>query len=177
MVSTERFNLYIFKNYHRSYYSFMLTTPLYYIIVWPPLKFKKRVFATPHHVHYYSESSLTFYTKLIKINYYWLTLSLLGFISVSFAGKGYRLNITSPSRGTTTFNFGHSHLYYVYFHQILPRKETKTRLIFFGLNNFILRESTSALLAAKPINIFTWRGLRYRRDSLRKKVGKVSLYF
>ena len=74
---------------------------------------------------------------------------------MSFAGKGYRLNISPSRRNTLTFSFGHSHLYYIYFLESAPRKESKTKIIFFGLNTFLLKNSTLNLFRSKPLNIFT----------------------
>lgn len=99
----------------------------------------------------------------------------LHFRKFSFTGKGYRL--ICSKRYTITFNFGFSHMYYIYNIQLKPYHTSKTRVLFIGLNYFILRALTSTFFYVKPVNIFTWRGLRPLKAPLRKKVGKVSLYF
>jgi hypothetical protein len=99
----------------------------------------------------------------------------LHFRKFSFTGKGYRL--ICSKRNTITFNFGFSHMFYVYNIQIKPYHLSKTKLLFIGLNYFIMQSQTTQFFYVKPLNIFTWRGLRPLKKALRKKVGKVSLYF
>lgn len=95
-------------------------------------------------------------------------------LSFSFTGKGYRL--VQNARNTLAFSFGFSHIYYLYNPETLLYFRTKTRGYFLGLTNFILNKSITQLYIAKPINIYTGRGVRARKQVIRKKVGKVSLY-
>jgi len=79
-------------------------------------------------------------------------------------------------RLTVTFNFGHSHIYYLYNYRTVPRLTSKTRGYFIGLNYFVLRQSLTTLRQAKPINLFTGRGVRLTKQLIFKKIGKVSMY-
>ena len=112
--------------------------------------------------------------ELKLVNHYTLSGIFLKYLALSFTGKGHRLVFND--RKVTTFNFGHSHLYYVYFFELKMLQVTKLKFLFLGLNAFILKNITVKLYHTKPINIFTWRGVRYRKQILRKKTGKVSLY-
>lgn len=95
-------------------------------------------------------------------------------LTLSFTGKGYKL--VKNQLDTLTFSFGHSHIYYIYSPSLLFRFRTKTRGYFLGLTRFTLRRSFIALFTAKPLNIFTHRGVRARKQCVFKKVGKLSLY-
>lgn len=99
---------------------------------------------------------------------------VLSFLRFSFSGKGYRVLLSTKL--ALTFSFGFSHLYYFYADNIKIVMSAKTKGYLLGLNSFILVNSLNRLVGIKPINIFTWRGLRARRSHLRKKSGKVSLY-
>ena len=99
---------------------------------------------------------------------------LIQSLPLSFTGKGYKL--VKNKLTTLTFSFGHSHRYFIYSPQLCFVFRTKTRGYFLGLTRFILARSFSALLSAKPINIFTGRGVRARKQLIFRKVGKLSLY-
>lgn len=117
----------------------------------------------------------TFFIKPLKKKTNHFMSIKLHFRKFSFTGKGYRL--ICSKRNTITFNFGFSHMFYVYNIEIKPYHLSKTKLLFIGLNYFIMRFLTTQFFYVKPLNIFTWRGLRPIKQALRKKVGKVSLYF
>jgi ribosomal protein L6P/L9E len=46
----------------------------------------------------------------------------------------------------------------------------------FGINKNDLQANAKALFKIKPINIFTSRGIRFSRQVVYKKTGKVSSY-
>lgn len=95
-------------------------------------------------------------------------------VSLSFTGKGYRL--VKNLKNTLAFSFGYSHAYYLYNPISEFRFRTKTRGFFLGLTKFAVFHSLKQLYLAKPINIYTGRGVRARRQLVKRKVGKVSLY-
>ena len=95
-------------------------------------------------------------------------------VTFSFTGKGHKL--VSNINTTLAFSFGHSHIYYLYNPEVMLKFRTKTRGFFLGLTLFTVREALFQLFAAKPINIFTGRGVRARRQLIFKKIGKLSLY-
>lgn len=101
-------------------------------------------------------------------------LFVLQALKFSFSGKGYKLIFNKNL--TVTFNFGHSHLYYLYNRKVIPQLVSKTRGYFVGLNSFLLKQTTLSLKYSKPINLFTGRGVRLTKQAIYKKVGKVSMY-
>lgn len=111
---------------------------------------------------------LRFYHRTLQL--FFLTQVL----TLSFTGKGYKL--VKNSLNTLTFSFGHSHIYYIYNPQLVFSFRTKTRGYFLGLTRFMLVRGFSGLFGAKPINIFTGRGVRARKQLIFRKVGKLSLY-
>lgn len=119
---------------------------------------------------YFPLSTPALYYKVLWLQSYFC----LQVLTLSFTGKGYKL--VKNRLDTLTFSFGHSHIYYIYSPSLLFRFRTKTRGYFLGLTRFALRQSFIALFAAKPLNIFTHRGVRARKQCVFKKVGKLSLY-
>lgn len=124
-------------------------------------------------------NSIFFCLPLSTSAIYFRTLALQSYftlqvLTLSFTGKGHKL--VKNRLDTLTFSFGHSHLYYVYSPSLTFRFRTKTRGFFLGLTRFTLRQSFISLFTAKPLNIFTHRGVRARKQIIFKKVGKLSLY-
>lgn len=115
-------------------------------------------------------STLAIYFRTANLQSYF-TLQVL---TLSFTGKGHKL--VKNQLDTLTFSFGHSHIYYVYSPSLVFRFRTKTRGYFLGLTRFTLRRSFLMLYSAKPLNIFTHRGVRARKQIIFKKIGKLSLY-
>ena len=105
--------------------------------------------------------------------YSFVKLYLLKTIRFSFSGKGYRIYF---DRRAFTFTFGHSHLFYVYFFNADFTLTAKTRGFISGLNAFNLKTLRTSLFLTKPLNIFTWRGVRFRGSWIAKKAGKISMY-
>jgi len=93
---------------------------------------------------------------------------------IKFKGKGYY--IYRNYRNTITPQFGHSHRYYLYAYFINVRFLTKTKVLMFGVNKKDLLELSLILKKFRPINIFTGRGVRFSKQLIYKKAGKVSSY-
>lgn len=110
-----------------------------------------------------------------KIDFYLKNLNLLNFFKFSFTGKGYRLVLNN--RNSLAFSFGFSHRVQFYAKYCKIYHISKTKVLFVGVSHFFLKKSTSAFFRIKPLNIFTWRGIKPSKGALRKKTGKVSLYF
>lgn len=117
-------------------------------------------------------SYVNFYLKLF-LSYFFRLL----FIKMRFLGKGYKLFIKKNNyHFITIFNFGYSHRYYIYLYHFFTIQLAKTKFLFFGLNFFILKLFLNMLYFCKPLNIFTLRGLRFYKQCIFKKTGKISLY-
>lgn len=96
------------------------------------------------------------------------------FIKLKFKGKGYY--IFKNYRNTITPQFGYSHRLYLYTFFLHVKFLTKTTLIVFGLNLQDLGFISKQLFQWRPLNIFTGRGVRFSKQVVYKKSGKVSSY-
>ena len=73
--------------------------------------------------------------------------------------------------------FGYSHLVAMRIPSLfLSRKAGKMRLIFFGTNRYDLRKFLSESIVWRPMNVYNGRGLRFARQLVFRKFGKVSAY-
>lgn len=123
------------------------------------------------HTMYINNYYRLFWSTLVN-TFYALTRPV--FKKIKFKGKGYY--IYKNLRGTITPQFGYSHRLYVYSFFTSVKFLSKTTVFIFGL---LKRDIDSVGLAVKnlrPINIFTGRGVRFSKQIVYKKVGKVSSY-
>lgn len=96
------------------------------------------------------------------------------FLKLKFKGKGYY--IYKNKRNTITPQFGYAHRLYLYSYFVSVKFLSKTSIILFGLNTSDLSIVSYGIKNMRPINIFTGRGVRFSRQIIYKKVGKVSSY-
>ena len=102
------------------------------------------------------------------------TLNKPFFLKLKFKGKGYYLY--KNKRGTVTPQFGYSHRLYMYSFFVKIKFLSKTSVIIFGFAKNDLKKIGLQLKGMRPINIFTGRGVRFNKQIIFKKVGKVSSY-
>lgn len=121
-------------------------------------------------LHFYH--SLNFYLNFIQSLF--LTFSLPLFLKLKFKGKGYY--IFKNSRNTITPQFGFSHRIYIYSFSVLVKFLSKTTIFLFGLSKKDLIRNGLLIKNIRPINIFTGRGIRFAKQIIYRKVGKVSSY-
>jgi len=96
------------------------------------------------------------------------------FKKIKFKGKGYY--IYKNKRSTVTPQFGYSHRIYAYAYFTSVKFLSKTSVFVFG---FVKADVTIVSLSIKrmrPINIFTGRGVRFAKQVVYKKAGKISSY-
>lgn len=112
---------------------------------------------------------------------YWTTLLLIFsalnhpfFKKIKFKGKGYY--IYKNKRQTITPQFGHSHRLYLYSYYTSVIFLSKTQIFIFGLSKIDVISVALGIKKMRPINIFTGRGVRFSRQIVYRKVGKVSSY-
>ena len=79
-------------------------------------------------------------------------------------------------RNTIAPQFGYAHRVYVYAPSISVKFLSKTKIILFGLSKKDIFSGGYNLFNVKPMNIFTGRGVRFARQVVYKKTGKVSSY-
>jgi hypothetical protein len=96
------------------------------------------------------------------------------FLKIKFKGKGYY--IYKGRRNTITPQFGYAHRLYLYSYFISVKFLSKTSILLFGFQQNDLIKVGLGLKSMRPINIFTGRGVRFARQVIYKKVGKVSSY-
>lgn len=108
----------------------------------------------------------------IKLIFY--SFSRLFFKKLKFKGKGYY--IYKNKRNTIAFRFGYSHLIQLYSFFTSVKFMSKTTVLLFGINSERILNRGHALFSAKPINVFTGKGVRFSRQIVYRKTGKVSSY-
>lgn len=120
----------------------------------------------------YAPNFFKLYINLLLNIFY--SFSKLFFLKLKFKGKGYY--IYKNSRNTITSQFGHSHRIYIYSVFISVKFLTKTTVFLFGSSKTDILTTGYLIKKAKPINIFTGRGVRFSKQIIYKKTGKVSSY-
>lgn len=120
---------------------------------------------------YKNNFTLVFWTHLLKI---FKSFNRPFFLKLKFKGKGYY--IFKNKRNTITPQFGYAHRIYKYTFYVSVKFRTKTSIILFGLLLKDLKTSGLRIKQMRPINIFTGRGVRFNKQIIYKKTGKVSSY-
>lgn len=96
------------------------------------------------------------------------------FLKIKFKGKGYY--IFKNKRNTITPQFGYAHRLYIYAYFISVLFLSKTSIFLFGLIKKDVLNVGKSIKLMRSINIFTGRGVRFARQIVYKKAGKVSSY-
>ena len=160
-----------------------LCTKLLYLF--SPIYFFKISILTPNLRWFYDNQTSTllltnrytpnfyklYFKQIINIFY---SFCKLFFLKLKFKGKGYY--IYKNSRNTITSQFGHSHRIYIYSYFLSVKFLTKTTVFLFGSSKKDIITIGHSIKNAKFINIFTGRGVRFARQIIYKKTGKVSSY-
>jgi len=136
---------------------------------------KFRVDATTNSVYmdsWYYTTHTTTYWKSIRLLFQVIHCPF--FHKVKFRGKGYY--IFKNSRQTITPQFGHSHRLYLYAYYVSVKFLSKTHIFLFGLLYSDLVRVAYGIKNMRRINIFTGRGVRFSRQVIYRKTGKVSSY-
>lgn len=120
----------------------------------------------------YLYNSIQFYLRFLT--FLFQTFQVPFFLKLKFKGKGYY--IFKNSRNTVTPQFGFSHRIYIYAFSIIVKFLSKTKIFLFGLSKKDLFLQGHNIKNMRPINIFTGRGMRFSKQIIYKKVGKVSSY-
>lgn len=102
------------------------------------------------------------------------TLNKPLFLKLKFKGKGYY--IYKNKRSTITPQFGYAHRIYIYAYFVTVKFLSKTSIFLFGFSKKDLFDVAYKIKAMRPINIFTGRGVRFSREIIYRKQGKVSSY-
>jgi len=122
-------------------------------------------------LNYRAESIKLFYQKFNQVMR--LFYSPL-FLKLKFKGKGYY--VYKNKRNTITPQFGFSHRNYVYSSSINVKFLSKTKIFLFGLSKIDVLRTAHTFKKLKSINIFTGRGVRFAKQIIYRKTGKISSY-
>lgn len=120
----------------------------------------------------YTPNFYQFYWKLLKDIFY--SFNKIFFLKLKFKGKGYY--IYKNLRNTVTTQFGHSHRIYLYSYFLSVKFLSKTTVFLFGFSKTDILKIGYSIQQSKPINIFTGRGVRFSKQIIYKKTGKVSTH-
>lgn len=120
---------------------------------------------------YKSIYTKTFWTRLYLIFY---SFTKIFFKKLKFKGKGYY--IYKNKRNTIALQFNYSHIRRLYLYFTYIKFLSKTSILVFGYTPFTLKLAANALLRMRPLNIFTGKGVRFTRQIIYRKTGKVSSY-
>jgi hypothetical protein len=113
-------------------------------------------------------------TYFTLLTYFHNNLVRPTFAKLKFKGKGYY--IYKNSRNVITPQFGYSHRLYLYAFYVNVKFLTKTSLLLFGLSYAHINFFSRKIYSWRPVNIFTGRGVRFSKQIIYKKSGKVSTY-
>ena len=118
--------------------------------------------------------SYCYYSYLKTIINLFDRFSLPFFKKIRFKGKGYYMY--KGRRNTIAPQFGYAHRVYVYGFMASVKFLSKTKILVFGLSSNDVFHISNSVKNVKPINIFTGRGVRFSRQIVYRKKGKVSTY-
>lgn len=93
---------------------------------------------------------------------------------MKFKGKGYY--IYKNLRNTIALQFGYSHLVRIFSYIISLKFITKTIIFVFGINKTDIFKTGKTFYFKRPQNIFTGKGVRFSKQIIYKKTGKISSY-
>jgi hypothetical protein len=156
-----------------------------YFIFYSKIYFLKTLFLLPTNVLYFDIITKQLYVNTLYVNNYVIAYTSLlhtfftkiikpPFKKIKFKGKGYY--IYKNFRNTITPQFGYSHRLYLYSFYVNVKFLNKTTLICFGINQSNVNFISEKIFYWRPINIFTGRGVRFSKQIIYKKSGKVSSY-
>lgn len=120
----------------------------------------------------WKSSFFSFFWRQLKLLFRGFSASF--FMKLKIKGKGYY--IYKSYRNTITHQLGHSHRVYIYGYNTSVKFLSKTTILLFGSSKTDIRRVGGLIRTSRRINIFTGRGVRFVRQVIYKKVGKVSSY-
>jgi len=114
----------------------------------------------------------TFFNSSLK--FFFKTVVSVFFKKIKFKGKGYYVYKTL--RNTIAPQFNYAHRVYVYSFYVSVRFLSKTSILLFGFSTQDMMTIGTLFRSKRPINVFTGRGVRFAKQIIYKKTGKVSAY-
>lgn len=152
--------------FYSSFYKFS-----FFITSFRSLKFNKSLSLVTLSSKYTNKFESFFFSNLKNLIY---LFSVPLFRKLKFKGKGYY--IYKNIRNTIAPKFGYYHKIYIYGFFSFVKFLSKTKILVFGFLKSDIITVASNIKKKRPINIFTGRGVRFCKQVIYKKVGKVSDY-
>ncbi len=157
-------------------YVVLLISPTYYF------KFTIKALLTAVLVDPNSHSIITYtaFANTYTHSYFYTLEKVLfsintpSFLKLTFRGKGYYLY--KSNRNTITPQFNYSHRLYLYTYFLSVKFLNKTTVLFYSHHTLDILHHAFHARNLRPINIFTGRGVRFAKQIVYKKTGKVSAY-
>lgn len=170
------YSVLILKNTQLSLYYIYLSNYYIFVSFLLPKNYIKLTFDEETNSIYYLSLNTNNFTKvyLSTISRIFTSFSKSFFVKLKFKGKGYY--IYKNLRNTIAPQFGYSHRIYIYSWYNNVKFTSKSSLILFGLCLEDINKVSLSLQNFRKINVFTGRGVRFARQILYSKPGKVSTY-
>lgn len=121
---------------------------------------------------FFKNNFYSLFWRHIKLVFF--QMSKVFFLKLKFKGKGYY--IYKNARSTVATQLGYSHINVVYSYFLNVKFLSKTSILLFGVNKFNLAKWGRTFYSLRPINIFTSKGIRFNKQIIYKKTGKISSY-
>lgn len=111
---------------------------------------------------------------LFKLQAIFNSFNCFFFCKLKLRGKGYY--IFKSFRNTIASQFGYSHMINIYSYFLKIKFLSKTSIFLYGINKLDLFQISSGIFQLRSINIYTSRGIRFARQIIYKKIGKISSF-
>ena len=160
-------NSFLYLYFYSSTYFFILPFSKKFL----SLKYDKQVNFLIFKFFFYNNFYSIFWNIFKNVFY---SFSKIFFKKLKFKGKGYY--IYKNNRNSIALQFGYSHLVYLYSFFLTVKFLTKTNILIFGVNNIDLCTKSHEFYNIKKINIFTGKGIRFAKQIIYRKTGKISSY-
>lgn len=126
-------------------------------------------------IEFYFGSYNALFGKFWKaIRAVFFSFSKIFFRKLKFKGKGHYMY--KNKRNTIALKMGYSHLIRLYAFTVYMKFTGKTTIFIFGWSDLKIFTKGLLLRKLKPINIFTGRGIRFSKQIVYRKPGKISAY-
>jgi len=165
----------IFQNQKQISYLYMYSNSYYFYLPIPyytnKLYYDKNVKTLLTNFIFKTNNHGIFWKNLNRVFY---TFTAFCFKKLKFKGKGYY--IFKNWRNTIALQFGYSHKMYIYSYFLSVKFISKTVVLLFGLSQINLSFVSFQLFNTRSYNIFTSKGIRFAKQIIYKKTGKISTY-
>lgn len=131
-----------------------------------------------YYKHIYIYNKFNFKNNFLvnrKINNYLISTCLYYWFKIVFRGKGYRFR-KFKNTNKLTCNFGYSHWSKILFNNklIYIKKQKKQKFFCITIDYFEFKIFKDIFKTIKKLNCYTKRGLRLKKQYIKRRFGKIS---